>query len=76
MGPIAGIFLIVWFISWLTSGPPTPPISDAELHARIAKMKAERRQHCIDTIRDGVHLWPKDMQKYASSATAKCGDDD
>jgi hypothetical protein len=73
---IAILFLLVGFVSWLGSGPSTPPMSDAEFRATVAKMKADRRQRCIDNIRDTMHLWPKDEQKYASGAMAKCGDDD
>jgi hypothetical protein len=51
-------------------------MSAAEMQSRIAKIKADRTQRCIDNINKGYQYWPKDMQKYAGPAMAKCADDD
>ncbi len=76
LGACVGAFLVVGLLAESCSGPSRPPMSDSELSSRITKMKADRRQKCIDTIREGMHLWPKEMQKHAAGAMAKCGDDD
>jgi hypothetical protein len=70
-------FWVVMGAAWLlqrNDGPP--PMTQAESRALISKMKAERTQRCIDNISKGYQYWPKDMQKYAGPAMAKCGDDD
>jgi hypothetical protein len=76
LGAVLGLFLFVGLLAESCSGPPMPPMSDAELQSRIAKMKADRTQRCIDTINKTYQSWPKDAQKYARDAKTHCGDDD
>jgi hypothetical protein len=76
LGTVAGLFLVLAVVEQSCSGPPAPPMSNAELRSRIGKIKAERTQRCIDNISKGYQYWPKDMQKYASGAMAKCAEDD
>jgi hypothetical protein len=76
VGALAALFLFVGLLVNFCSGPQTPPMSAAEMQSRIAKIKADRTQRCIDTISKGYQYWPKDMQKYAGPAMAKCADDD
>lgn len=51
-----------------------PPMSCAKLQSRVVKTKADHTQHCIDTINKTCQLWPKDAQKYARDAKARCGE--
>jgi hypothetical protein len=75
VGGILAAFLIVGLLADL-GRKPLPPMSDAEFRATVAKMKADRRQRCIDNLRQMIPLMPKDAQKYAIAGMAKCGDDD
>ncbi len=72
LGPIAGLFLIIRLVSRLTSGPPSPPMSDAELNSLIAKHRSDERQRCVDNLRKAIPAMPKDMQQYAIEAIGKC----
>jgi hypothetical protein len=76
LGAVAGLFLFVGLLVNSCGGPQTPPMSAAEMQSRIAKIKVDRTQRCIDNINNGYRYWPKDMQKYAGPAMAKCADHD
>jgi hypothetical protein len=74
LGGIVAVFFIVGLLAELGS-KPLPPMSDAEFASKLATIRAERRQHCIDTLRKSIPLMPKDARQYAYAAMAKCGDD-
>jgi hypothetical protein len=44
-------------------------------HPTAQQIRLDMIQKCQDTIDKSKHLWPAEMQKYASAARAKCWDD-
>ncbi len=64
-----GLFLIAWLLSLLVNKPPAPRMSDTDFSAN---RRSEERRRCIRNANQNALLLPRDMQRYADEARAKC----
>jgi hypothetical protein len=70
---LCGVFIIA-FLCTQFFGSNVKHEGDTR-HLTIQQMRWNMIQSCQDAIDKSKHLWPPEMQKYASAARAKCLDD-